>query len=262
MKRSNRFVQCIFWLVIALLYLPLLNLVIQAFLQNPHDWSSGFTTQWIERLFSSNAFWRPLITSLEIGFFSATVAVAVGTFGAVGLSKTRAVLPPVFQTLILLPILLPEVITGLSLLIFFLLIQLELGFFTVVIAHSSFSASFVYFVMVEQLRKIDPQLEEAARDLGAQNHQIFWKVIFPNIVPGVIGGWLLAFTLSFDDFLISFFTSGAGLTTLPLKIYSMMRIGISPELNALSFVMICISFGLVMTLLSKEQGREWVLKSS
>lgn len=262
MRGSNAFVQAIFCIVIGLLYLPLANLVFQAFLVNPHDWSSGLTTQWISRLFASDAFWRPLATSTEIGVLSATLAVAVGTFGALGLTKARVLVPPAIQMLIMLPILLPEVITGLSLLIFFLLIRLELGFATVVIAHASFSGSFVYFVMVEQLRKLDPQLEEAARDLGAQGHQIFWKVTFPNILPGLMGGWLLAFTLSFDDFLISFFTSGSGLTTLPLKIYSMMRIGISPELNALSFVMICISFGLVMTLLSKEQGREWVFKSS
>ena len=151
-------------------------------------------------------------------------------------------------------------ITGLSLLLFFLLCRIELGFFTVVIAHASFSASFVYFIMVEQLRKLDPQLSEAAEDLGAKPTEIFWKVTFPNILPGLMGGWLLAFTLSFDDFLISFFTSGAGLTTLPLKIYSLMRIGISPELNGLSFVMICISTVLVLLLVSKEQSRKWVLK--
>ncbi len=260
--RCNRLVVVIFWSVIGLLYLPLANLIFQAFLVNPHRWDSGLSTVWLKRLFSSNAFWVPLFTSLEIGVLSATLAVAVGTVGAVGLSRTKALLPPAIQTLILLPILLPEVITGLSLLIFFLSLRIELGFLTVVVAHASFSASFVYFIMVEQLRKLDPQMEEAAQDLGARGSQIFWRVTLPNIVPGLTGGWLLAFTLSFDDFLISFFTSGAGLTTLPLKIYSMMRIGVSPELNALSFVMICISFGLVISLLSKEQGREWILKSS
>ncbi|MBI1860843.1 MAG: ABC transporter permease [Deltaproteobacteria bacterium] len=258
----NPLVAIVFWMVIGLLYLPLLNLIMQAFLVDPRNIGSGFSTIWLRKLFASDAFWRPLVTSIEIGVLAATTAVAVATFGAVGLSRVRSTLPPAVQTLILLPILLPEVITGLSLLIFFLLIRVELGFFTVVLAHASFSASFVYFILVEQLRKLDPQMEEAAQDLGARGSQIFWKVTFPNIIPGLMGGWLLAFTLSFDDFLISFFTSGAGLTTLPLKIYSMMRIGISPELNALSFVMICISFSLVITLLSKEQGREWVLKSS
>jgi ABC-type spermidine/putrescine transport system permease subunit II len=162
----------------------------------------------------------------------------------------------------MLPILLPEVITGLSLLLFFLLARIELGMFTIVIAHASFSASFVFFIMVEQLRKLDPQMAEAAEDLGAKPKEIFWRVTFPNIVPGVMGGWLLAFTISFDDFLISFFTSGAGVTTLPLKVYSLMRIGITPEINGLAFVMIALSTSLVVALLSREQSREWVIKGA
>jgi ABC-type spermidine/putrescine transport system permease subunit II len=262
MKQPNRFVTIIYWLVIAYLYCPLLNLIAQAFLEKPHDWSSGLTLKWIEKLTRNDVFWRPLFTSIEIAVLSATIAVTVGTLGAVGFARRKKPLSYSLQTLIMLPILLPEVITGLSLLLFFLIVRVELGLVTVVIAHASFSASFAYFIIAEQLRKIDPSVEEAAEDLGAKPSQIFWKITLPNIVPGLMGGWLLAFTLSFDDFLISFFTSGAGLTTLPLKIYSMMRIGISPEVNALSCVMILISFSLVMALVSKQQGREWVLKSS
>ena len=256
----NLFVAVVFWGAIAFLYLPLLYLIFQAFLVNPHDWSSGFTLQWLIKLFHSRSLWEPLINSLEIGVASATLAVTLGTFGAVGLTPIASLLPVTLQTLILLPILLPEVITGLSLLLFFLLCRVELGFSTVIVAHASFSASFVYFIMVEQLRKLDPHMGEAAQDLGARPTEIFWKVTLPNILPGIMGGFLLAFTLSFDDFLISFFTSGAGLTTLPLKIYSLMRVGVSPELNGLSFLMICLSTLLVMILLSKENSREWVLK--
>jgi ABC-type glycerol-3-phosphate transport system permease component len=212
------------------------------------------------KLFHNPTVWEPLITSLEIGILSASLAVTVGTLGAVGLVEFSTLLPLSVQSLIMLPILLPEVITGLSLLLFFLLLRVELGFTTVVVAHASFSASFVYFIMLEQLKKLDPQMAEAAQDLGAKPHEIFWKVTLPNIIPGMMGGWLLAFTLSFDDFLISFFTSGAGLTTLPLKIYSLMRIGVTPELNGLSFVMICISTFLVLLLVSKEQSRKWVLR--
>lgn len=250
----------IFWAALAFLYLPLLYLIFQAFLVNPNNWHSGFTLQWISKLFQSRSFWDPLFTSLQIGVGSATLAVTVGTLGAVGLAPVMDILPIGMQALILLPILLPEVITGLSLLLFFLLSHIELGFVTVMIAHASFSASFVYFIMIEQLRKLDPQIGEAAQDLGAKPTEIFWKVTLPNILPGILGSGLLAFTLSFDDFLISFFTSGAGVTTLPLKIYSLMRIGVSPELNALSFFMICMSTSLVLVLLSKEQSRKWVLK--
>jgi len=260
MRFRNPVVTGLFWGAIVLLYLPLVYLIFQAFLENPNQWRSGFTLKWILKLFDSPTLWGPLLNSVEIGVLSATLAVALGTLGAVGLTPISALLPPVIQTLILLPILVPEVITGLSLLLFFLLCRLELGFFTVVVAHASFSASFVYFIMVEQLKKLDPQMSEAAQDLGATPSEVFWKVTLPNIIPGVMGGWLLAFTISFDDFLISFFTSGAGLTTLPLKIYSLMRIGVSPELNGLSLVMICISTGLVLMLISKEQSRKWVLK--
>lgn len=258
--RKNRWVAAIFWLVIAFLYLPLFYVIFQAFLVDPHHWQSGFTLKWIIKLFSSKSLWEPLGTSLEIAVLSATLSVTLGTLGAVGLTPIASILPPALQTLIMLPILLPEVITGLSLLLFFLLLRLKLGFWTVVIAHASFSASFVYFIMVEQIRKLDPQMNEAALDLGAKPNEVFWKVTLPNIIPGVMGGWLLAFTLSFDDFLISFFTSGAGLTTLPLKIYSLMRIGVTPELNGLSFFMISISTFLVLMLVSKEQSRKWVLK--
>jgi len=260
MRFRNPLVSALFWTAIVLLYLPLLYLVFQTFLVDPHNWRSGFTLKWLFRLFDSSTLWMPLLNSVEIGVLSATLAVCLGTLGAVGLSRVASFLPSAIQTLIMLPILVPEVITGLSLLLFFLLCRLELGFLTVVIAHASFSASFVYFIMVEQLKKLDPQMSEAAQDLGAKPSEVFWKVTLPNIIPGVMGGWLLAFTLSFDDFLISFFTSGAGLTTLPLKIYSLMRIGVSPELNGLSFIMICISTCLVLLLISKEQSRKWVLK--
>jgi spermidine/putrescine transport system permease protein len=258
--QKNPFVAAIFFLALFFLYLPLVYLVFQAFLVNPHDWKSGFTLNWILKLIASNSLWEPLINSFEIAVCSATISVILGTMGAVGLVRTAKTLPVTLQTLIMLPILLPEVITGLSLLLFFLYFRASLGFTTVIIAHASFSASFVYFIMLEQLRKLDPQLQEAAEDLGARPDEIFWKVTLPNIVPGLLGGWLLAFTISFDDFLISFFTSGAGVTTLPLKIYSLMRLGISPELNGLSLLMICISTCLVLILLSKEHSRKWVLK--
>jgi len=258
----NKLVTTIFFLTITFLYLPLAYLVFQTFLVNPNDLASGFTLKWLTKLFESGALWEPLTNSVLIGVASATLAVAVGTAGAVGLTPIATLLPVSLQTLIMLPILLPEVITGLSLLLFFLIWKIPLGMPTVILAHASFSASFVYFIMVEQLRKLDPHLSEAAQDLGARPWETFWKVTMPNILPGLMGGWLLAFTLSFDDFLISFFTSGAGLTTLPLKIYSLMRIGLSPELNGLSFLMILLSTTLVLVLLSKEQSRKWVLKGS
>ena len=259
---NNIFITTMFWATMGFLYLPLAYLVVQAFLTDPGNIASGFTMEWVLALLHGDSLWEPLMNSLIIGVASATIATFIGTLGAVGFGPFSTVLPPSLTALIMLPILIPEVITGLSLLLFFLLFRFELGATTVVLAHASFSASFVYFIMIEQLRKLDPNLGEAAYDLGAEPGQIFWKVILPNIVPGLIAGWLLSFTISFDDFLISFFTSGAGLITLPLKIYSLMRIGFSPELNAMSLVMICLSTGLVMVLWSKEQSRKWVISGS
>lgn len=259
-RLPNPLTATIFYGAIAFLYIPLFYLIFQAFLVDPNNWQSGFTLNWLIRLFHSPTLWGPLVTSLEVGVASATLSVTLGTLGAVGLAPLEAYLPFWLQSLIMLPLLLPEVITGLSLLLVFLILRLELGFSTLVLAHGSFSASFVYFIMMEQLRKLDPLVAEAAQDLGAKPSEIFWKVTLPNILPGVLGGWLLAFTLSFDDFLISFFTSGAGVTTLPLKIYSMMKIGVSPELNGLAFVMISVSTLLVLILMSKEQSRQWVIK--
>jgi len=257
----NVFVRIAFAAVLLFLYLPLAYVVLQAFLANPNDWREGLTLKWIALFLSNPSLWTPLFTSLQIAMVSAVLAVALGTLGAVGLTPLDGRLPSWLQALIVLPILLPEIVTGLSLLLFFLLARVELGFWTVATAHASFSASFVYFIMVEQLRKLDPQLGEGAQDLGAEPSVIFWKVTLPNIVPGLIGAWLLAFTLSFDDFLISFFTSGAGVTTLPIKIYSLMKIGVTPELNALSLVLILVSTGLVVVLMSRENSRQWVLKS-
>lgn len=261
-QRPQWALSLFFLMVITFLYVPLFYIVIQTFLVNPYEWTSGFTLNWIIKLYNEPDLWEPLLTSIEIAVFAASLSVVMGTLGAIGLNKSRTLLPQIFQNFIMLPILLPEVITGLSLLLFFLVLRIELGMFTIVLAHASFSASFVYFIMVEQLCKLDPQLTEAAEDLGAKPSIIFWKITFPNIIPGMIAGWLLAFTISFDDFLISFFTSGSGVTTLPLKIYSLLRIGITPEINGLAFIMISFSTLLIIVLFSREQSRSWVVKGS
>jgi len=257
---KNRLVLVIFVTTMVWLYTPLLYLIVQAFLENPYEWSHGFSLKWVTKLFSSATLWEPLRNSLIVAILAASASLILGTLGAVTLSPHRILLPTWLHALITLPVMVPEVITGLSLLLFFLLLRIELGMSTVILAHASFSSSFVYFIVVEQLRKLDPNLREAALDLGAEPRALFWKITLPNILPGLMGAWLFAFTLSFDDFLISFFTSGAGFTTLPLKIYSLMRLGITPEVNALSATMILISTALVLVALSREQTRKWVLK--
>ncbi len=265
MPKHNRWVAFVFSMGICFLYAPLGYLVIQAFLTSPDHWQSGFTLQWILKMLHEPRLLEPLQNSLAIGASAATLSTLLGTLGAVGfrdLPQKGHKQPFLVNALIVLPVVVPEVITGISLLLFFLFLKVPLGFATVVLAHASFSASFVYFVVREQLRRLDPLLAEAAADLGATPTQTFWKITFPNVIPGLLGGWLLAFTLSFDDFLISFFTCGARLTTLPLTIYAWMRIGGSPELNALSVLTLAASGVLVGLLLLTGQSRRWMLRSS
>lgn len=260
-KKRDRFSGLTLFFIgaIFVLYLPLFIILLQAFLKNPHHFEEGFTTRWVSVLFEKGELWEPLLTSLRVALLAGTLSTILGSLGALGFHKIKET--KMIHSLIVLPMVLPEVITGLSLLLFFLFLKIPLGFVTMVLAHASFSASFVFFIVLEQVKKLDPHLGEAGLDLGATPSQVFWQITLPNIFPGVISGFLLAFTISFDDFLISFFTGGAGVTTLPLKIYSMVRVGITPELNALSLIMICLSTLFILILLSKNKKTPWKFES-
>ena len=142
--QKNYFVQAVFYVCILFLYVPLAYIIFQAFLVDQNNWASGFTLKWVIKLWNSHTLWHPLTNSIKVGVLSATLSVILGTLGALGLSRAKKNLPAVLNTLILLPVLLPEVITALSLLLFFLVIKVPLGFFTIVVAHASFSASFVF----------------------------------------------------------------------------------------------------------------------
>jgi len=231
------------------LYLPIILLIIFSFNSSKlvTVWG-GFSTKWYVSLFQNESFINAAIVTLKVGLLSATVATVFGTLAAVVMvraGKFRG--RTLFSGMIYSPLVMPEVITGLSLLLLFVAMGWDRGFWTITIAHITFSMCFVAVVVSSRLVTFDQSLEEAAKDLGCTPVKAFLQVTLPIIMPAVVAAWLLAFTLSIDDLVIASFTSGPGATTLPMKIYSQVRLGLKPEINALSTLMIVVvSLGVIV----------------
>jgi spermidine/putrescine transport system permease protein len=234
-------------LAFLLLYVPLAVLVVQSFLAPVDGPGSpqGLSLQWYELAFANRAVIDALNMSLWVGLWSTLAATVLGTSAALALERTRFPGRKLLDTITHVPLIMPEIVLGLSMLIWFVLLRITLGSFSIILAHITFSVSYVIITVRARLADFDVSLEEAARDLGAGPWQVFRRVTLPLIFPGVMSGALMAFTLSFDDFLITFFTAGVGSDTLPLKIYSMIKFGVTPEINALSTVMLVATFALV-----------------
>ncbi len=226
-------------LVYAFLYAPIVVLVLFSFNSDQRNatWK-GFTLHWYWRLFSDEAVHRALGNSLKVGLVATLVATLLGTMAAIGLSRHRFPGRGLVGGLVFIPLVVPEIVMGLSILTFFLTIRQTLSIYTVMLAHIAFCVSYVIITVRARLAGMDPSLEEAAADLGATPWQTFRLVTLPQILPGVISGALLCFTLSFDDFVITFFTAGVGAGTLPLTIHSMLKFGVTPEINAISTLML------------------------
>jgi putrescine transport system permease protein len=226
----------------AFLYLPIVLLIIFSFNESKlvTVWG-GFSTKWYYSLFQNQGLMDAAWVTLRVGVISATVATILGTLGALALTRyTRFRGRVLFSGMVFAPLVMPEVITGLSLLLLFVAIGLDRGFFTVTLAHITFTMCFVAVVVQSRLMTFDRSVEEAAMDLGAPPVKTFLQVTLPIIMPAIISGWMLAFTLSLDDLVIASFTSGPGATTLPMKIYSQVRLGVTPEINAACTLMIGI----------------------
>lgn len=220
----------------------------------------GFTTRWYVEMAASDAVVGAFANSLLVAVISTAVATVLGTMTALGMERFRFRGQSIYDGLLYLPVIMPDIVMGISLLAFFSLTlgwlnnvlgltgaeALRPGLGTVIIAHVAFNISFVAIVVRTSLRELDPALSEAAQDLGATEWQTFRRVTLPLILPGILGGALLAFTLSLDDFVITFFTTGPGGTTLPIEVFGRIRRAISPEINAISTVMLLISMGLVV----------------
>ena len=226
----------------AFLYLPMVILVIYSFNASKlvTVWA-GFSTKWYGRLLENEAFLDAAWVTLKVGFISSTLATVLGTLAAYVLIRAgRFWGRTLFSGMIYAPLVMPEVITGLSLLLLFIGIGLDRGVFTIILAHTTFSMCYVSVVVSSRLVSFDRSVEEAALDLGATPFEAFRLVTLPIIAPAVISGWLLALTLSLDDLVIASFVAGPSATTLPIKVFSSIRLGVSPEINALSTILILI----------------------
>ena len=242
MKRLSVFNVVSLTIGFAFLYIPMLILVIYSFNASKlvTVWA-GFSTKWYGELLQNEAFLDAAWVTVRVAFFSSVIATVLGTMAAYALVRSgRFFGRTLFSGMVYAPIVMPEVITGLSLLLLFISLDMARGVVTIVLAHATFSMCFVSVVVSARLASIDRSLEEAAYDLGCTGWDAFRSVTLPIIAPAVIAGWLLAFTLSLDDLVIASFTSGPSATTLPIKIYSSVRLGVSPEINALSTIIIAI----------------------
>jgi spermidine/putrescine transport system permease protein len=228
----------------AFLYVPLAIVVVYSFNDSRlnAEWV-GFTLDWYRRLATNGEMLTAAGNSLLIGLAASLVSTVLGTMAGVAMYRYKSRLLPV---LVLAPIAIPEILMGVSLLIFFVLLNFTLGLISVALAHIAFCIGFVAIVVRARLAGMDETLTEAARDCGASPWQSFRYVTLPLIMPGVIAGALMAFTLSIDDFVITFFTAGAGTVTLPLQIYSMIKIAVTPEVNAVSTLLMLLTLVLIV----------------
>ncbi|WP_428513659.1 ABC transporter permease [Roseovarius sp.] len=257
MRRLTWFNTTSLTLGFAFLYLPMIILVIYSFNASKlvTVWA-GFSTRWYGELLQNEAFLDAAWVTLQVAVVSSTIATVLGTMAAYVLVRAgRFWGRTLFSGMIYAPLVMPEVITGLSLLLLFIGVGLDRGVLTIILAHTTFSMCFVSVVVSSRLVSFDKSLEEAALDLGCSAFSAFRLVTLPIIAPAVISGWLLAFTLSLDDLVIASFTAGPSATTLPIKIWSSIRLGVSPEINALSTILIAIvAVGVISaSLISKRQ---------
>lgn len=240
----------IFTLVLLFLYVPILILVIYSFNDSKiiAGWN-GFTFKYYQLLWENDnlksAFWN----SLSVATISTLISTAIGLITALGLENKYFKAKKLFQGIIFLPLVMPDILMGVSIAMLFSFLRFPMGKVTVIIAHITFCVSYTIIVIQSRLQGFDNSLEEAAMDLGANKSQFFWKVKFPIILPGILAAGLLAFTLSLDDFIITFFSTGRGFNTLPVYVESAIRRGSVTTINALSSIMIMLT--LFITFLSK-----------
>lgn len=240
MRRFSLFNATSLALGFSFLYLPIVLLIIYSFNagRSVAVWG-GWSTKWYASVFENQQLLDAAWITLKVGILSASAATILGTLAALALSRYgRFKGRTLFSAMVYAPLVMPEVITGLSLLLLFVSVNLDRGFWTIVLAHITFTMCFVAVVVQSRLATFDRSIEEAALDLGCTPFMTFFRITLPIILPAIISGWMLAFTLSLDDLVIASFTTGPGATTLPMKIYSDVRLGVKPEINAICSLMV------------------------
>ncbi len=234
-------------LILFLIYIPILVLVVNSFNASKYGikWG-GFTFKWYEKFWNNDGLMTAALNSLTVSIVAATVATVIGTLAAVALHRYQFKGKALLSSMVFVSMLTPEIVMAISLLIVFMALGIKLGFVSLVIGHITFCLPFVIVAVYSRLKGFDMKMLEAARDLGASESSIFWKIILPLALPAVSAGWLLSFTLSLDDVIVSAFVTGPGYEILPLKVYSMVRVGVSPEVNAISTILLVVSLVLVI----------------
>ncbi len=244
--RLPRWLVAVSVAVYAFLHVPILVLVVFSFNDSKFgvDWV-GFTLDWYRRLLERPDILRGLKASLIVGGASTVISAILGTMISLALARHRFRGRTAYEGFLYVPIVTPEIVVGISLLILFALVKIPLGLTTIVIAHVAFCISFVVIVVLARLEGMDGTLEEAAMILGADEITTFWKVTVPQLWPGILSGALLAFTMSFDDFVITSFVSGSGSSTLPIVVYGMVRRNVEPSINAISTIILLVTTALI-----------------
>ena len=248
MRSRNRTLTAFTALVYAFLFAPIVILILFSFNDSKRNFAwRGFTLEWYPKLFANEALLSALGVTLQVALISVVVTTALGTLLGLGLARLRSRRAAgVADTAILLPMVTPEVVTGISLLLFFaLLFNANGSILQIAVAHIAFSISYVAIIVRARAVSLDPRMEEAARDLGASPRQAFFHVTLPLLAPAIAAGALIAFALSFDDLIITSFNAGVGSSTLPLYIYSRIRFGVTPEINAISTIVV-VGTGIVV----------------
>ena len=253
-------------LILLFLYAPIALLILYSFNDSKSRaaWG-GFTLRWYQELFADRTIMSALGTTLTIGFLAAVISTLLGTVGAIALFQMKRRPRHMMLSIVNLPMLNSEVVTGVSLMLLYAMARIQLGYLTLLLSHIAFCVPYVVLSVLPKLRQLDPHLAEAAQDLGATPVQGFLRVILPDIMPGVFSGFIMALTMSIDDFVVSFFTTGSGVSNLSITIYTMAKRGISPKINALSTIIFACVFVLLIGINLQDlrrdpRGREKVEK--
>jgi putrescine transport system permease protein len=269
-KRLSPFLITVLCFGFAFFYIPILSMIVYSFNASrlATVWG-GFSTKWYVSLLSNDKVIEALVLSLKIALVSATIATILGTMAGIALARfTKFRGRILFSGLVVAPLVMPEVITGISMLVFFILMADWIGwpgsrgFTTITLAHITFSMVFVTTIVQARMQQTDRAIEEAAMDLGSRPWQVMFDITLPVIAPAILSGWLLAFTISLDDVVISSFVTGPGNTTLPLLIWSKVKLGVTPDINALATLMVLtvgigvVAAGIIMNRTERKRQRE------
>ena len=245
-------------LIFIFLYAPMAVLIVLSFnaSKSRSKWG-GFTFKWYAKLLSDSSIMEALITTLMLALLSSIIATFIGTIAAIAISGLKKSTRTLMMGITNIPMLNAEIVTGISLMLLFIFFKIKFGFTTILLAHITFNIPYVILSVLPRIKQLNPSAYEAAMDLGASPFKAFFKVVFPDILPGVFSGMLMAFTMSIDDFIITHFTKGAGVDTLSTKIYSQVRKGIDPKMYALSSVIfITVLILLILVNLLPNAGKK------